>query len=75
MNREIVGINDKMLLIKYPISAEKLEISIIFAIILINSNEIKFRFLSITIFIIDDVVDIKRYPTMSEKVPIYFGKK
>ena len=58
-----------------PKNVEKIEINSIFKIVFINFSETKFRFFNIMIFIIVDVVDIKKYPTISAYVPIYFGKK
>ena len=61
--------------IESPISAENIEIDSIFKSVFKKSNEIKFRFLSIKIFIVDDVIDINKYPIMSAYVPRYLGKK
>ena len=41
---------------------------------LINSKETIFLLFNINKFIIDVVVDIKRYPTIRANVPIYFGR-
>ena len=58
-----------------PMQDDSAVIKISFPRVFKNSNEMSSRFLSIMIFIIDDVVDIKAYPTIREYVPIYFGRK
>ena len=60
---------------KYPRIAEKMFIKINTVIDFIKLKFTKPRFNSIEIFVIAEISDIKKYPTIRAYVPKYFGKK
>ena len=49
-----------------PNKEENIQIESIFIIVLINVKSINFLFFNINIFNVDDVIDIKQYPTINE---------
>ena len=65
----------KRLNIKLPINADNIFIIINVKMVFKNLRFTSFLFISIDIFIIEEMRDIKKYPIISAYVPKYFGKK
>ena len=66
---------DSKLYIKTPKLADNAVTPSIVKMVLIKSKLTKLRFFNIERFNIDEIIDIKIYPTINANVPIYLGRK